>query len=271
MSPRKHKLWLDKSYPVNGLLTKEITKTHINTFLKDYISKLNNNQHILILFRIQWNSFRFATIGQLQSLNIEDKDYFYNYILNVIPLKDDIYINKPILNIIFSYGVRDGLSQSKTFDLDINSQTYYNFNLPITFDPLHYGKLIHKTNNIYFMQLKNNNIAIIETKDKMNKIKLVKDGTIVYEWIDKFIDSSTFIRQIGKNKYTFVNNELKLLTVDKSNKFIKPITKATSKNSKIATMDLETYVHDKKQTPYCLSFYDGIKTNSYYITDYLNF
>ena len=82
--------------------------------------------------------------------------------------------------------------------------------------------------NTYFMQLINKNIAIIEIEDKMNKVKLIKEGELKFEWIDRYIDDSTFIRDLGSKKFTFVNEELKLLTIEKTNKFMKTIK--TAKN-----------------------------------------
>ena len=39
-------------------------------------------------------------------------------------------------------------------------------------------------------------------------------------------------------------------------------------NNKFLTMDIETFIKDVIHIPYCICFYDGIKTFSYYLTDF---
>jgi hypothetical protein len=41
-------------------------------------------------------------------------------------------------------------------------------------------------------------------------------------------------------------------------------------NNKFLTMDIETFIKDGIHIPYCICFYDGIKTFSYYLTDFKN-
>ena len=248
--------WINHYFKIKpaSLLTKDLLNIYINQFWKEIVIKINDNQHILLLSSLQWTNGEFATIGQLQKLNKEDKDYLLNYLLNIIEIKSDTYISEPLMSLTFSYGIREGLAEEKIVKTDVKYQTYYHYKLPISFDPLKYGKLLHQINNNYIIQLKSNNTVIINSKDKINKVKLFKNGNLVYEWIDRYINDSTFIREIGKNKYTYSNNELKLLTVEKPSKFIKPIKKSKNINNKILTMDLETRVIIDKYIPYCLKF-----------------
>jgi hypothetical protein len=44
--------------------------------------------------------------------------------------------------------------------------------------------------------------------------------------MDKKVDDSRFIRSLDNKQFTFVNNELVLLTIEKSVKFIEPLKKA---------------------------------------------
>lgn len=162
---------------------------------------------------------------------------------------------------MFSFGIRSGLDPIKGIVTDVKYKNYNHFKLPISMNPLKYGKLITNFDNKYIIQIKPKNMAIIEVVDKLNKIELYKEGELKYKWIDRYIDESSFIREIGKKKYTYVNEELKLLTVEKQSKFMKPIKTSKYIDNKMLTMDLETRLRDNKHIPYCVSIYDGyIKT-----------
>nr|YP_009739393.1 DNA polymerase 2 [Tricholoma terreum]QIC20237.1 DNA polymerase 2 [Tricholoma terreum] len=137
-------------------------------------------------------------------------------------------------------------------------------------DPLKYGKLLHKMDNTYFIQLINKNLAIIDINNKVNSVKLFKDGELTLEWVDKYIDDITFIRDLGPKTFNFVNDEVRLITIKKSSKFIKLIKKAKKFNNNIITMDLETRLIDNKHSPYCICIYDGIIIRSFFINNYIN-
>lgn len=82
------------------------------------------------------------------------------------------------------------------------------------------------------------------------------------------INDSTFLRQLDNKKFTFKNNELILLTIDKSAKFIKPLLQRETLTNKFITMDIETFIKDNIHTPYCISWFDGENIFSYYLTDF---
>jgi hypothetical protein len=249
----KSSQWNNILYPLdNFIFTRELLKKYINKFWKENIDTIDRTEdyHIILLARIRRDNGQIATIGTLQKLNVDDKDSLYNYLVAIIELKTGGYVDIPINGIVFSFGIRQGIAPIRTIDKEIKYQHYHHFKLPITMDPLKYGKLLHKTDKTYFIQLINNNIAIIDIIDKMNSVKLFKKGELKFEWIDKYIDESSFIRDIGPKTFTFVNDELKLLTIKKSSKFINRIKTATKYNNNILTMDLETRLIDNK--PYII-------------------
>jgi hypothetical protein len=87
-------------------------------------------------------------------LNREDKDYITKNLSDRIDFKSSYYTTTPIESIIFSYGVRKGRTLDNTTKSDrteIKYQTYYHYKFPISYDPLNYGRLLHKFNNTYFM------------------------------------------------------------------------------------------------------------------------
>ena len=88
-------------------------------------------------------------------------------------------------------------------------QNYRHYKLPITTNPLHFGKLILQISelNLFITQLFNNT-AIITHHDELNKIKLFKNGELVLSFKDIKTGDNSFSRILGNNKFNFINNKL---------------------------------------------------------------
>jgi hypothetical protein len=75
-------------------------------------------------------------------------------------------------------------------------------------DPLKFGKLLDQTNNKFIIQLTTKNVAVINHYDKENFIKIFKNGDLVLEFRDKFINENSFIRTLNDTKFLFENDKL---------------------------------------------------------------
>jgi hypothetical protein len=64
-------------------------------------------------------------------------------------------------------------------------------------DPLKYGKLLDQTNNKFIMQLTTKNVAVINHYETENFIRIFKNGDLVLEFRDKFINENSFIRTLN--------------------------------------------------------------------------
>jgi hypothetical protein len=87
-------------------------------------------------------------------------------------------------------------------------QNYKHYILPITINPLEYGKLIFKINNIFILQINKTNIVVITQNSDENHVKLFREGEFMFEYIDIKINESEFIRKLDNKKFKFKNNEL---------------------------------------------------------------
>jgi len=66
--------------------------------------------------------------------------------------KTDVYTIIPIKSIVFKNGIRNGIAPIKTFKKDmIKLQSDYNNKLPISFNPLVNGKIIHNFDNKFII------------------------------------------------------------------------------------------------------------------------
>jgi hypothetical protein len=148
---------------------------------------------------------------------------------------------------------------------------YYNKKIPIAYKPQDYGTVISQKENRFTIAIDKKTFIILEQFDNYNLIEYYKNGKLLYEWKDIYLNENTFTRELGKNIYTFEDNVLILQQVNKPVKFIKKIKTSGSPNHKIITMDLETVLIDNVQTPYLLCWYDGENKKSYFLNDFKDF
>ena len=191
----------------NQVFSIQLLEFNINKFWKDVVTSIPDNSHILLLTRIQRINGQFVTIGKLQRLNKTDKDYLIEFLKDQIEMKSDSYVNEQILQVTFSYGIREGSIERAEINTDVKLQSHYKYKFPVSFDPLDYGDLISQTNNTYVVQVNKINVAVITCEDDINKVKLFKSGKLLFTWEDRKVDANTFIRTIDRNQYTFENNE----------------------------------------------------------------
>jgi hypothetical protein len=239
-------LWTREIYPIKTeFFTKKVLNNTFNKFWSKIVETIKEDKHILILLRLQFNDDRIVTIGQLQKLNsIEYKKEWIDYILNIIELKTDYYIETPIKNIIYSYGIRKGKSSNLELKnknkQNVTTQLYYNNKLPITFNPLDYGIIIQETKidkGIKFIIAPTNKSLFIidQIKEEYNLVEYYKNNKLVIKWKDIYISELSFIREIGKSKYTYeklnLDSKYELVLIQT----IKPVKYIQKIKSKIRT------------------------------------
>jgi len=92
---------------------------------------------------------------------------------------------------------------------NIKYQNYSHYKLPITMDPLKYGKLIEQIDNKFIITLTTpTNIAVITKINNENFVKIFRKGELMFEYKEFKISDIRFIRTIQDQRYTFENNKL---------------------------------------------------------------
>jgi hypothetical protein len=100
-------------------------------------------------------------------------------------------------------------------------QNYSNYKLPITINPLEYGKLIEQFDNKFIIQLNTNNIVVIKQIENENYVKLFRKGDLMFEFRDTILSDNSFIRTISDNRFTFKDRKLISTEIILHNKYIK--------------------------------------------------
>jgi len=118
-------------------------------------------------------------------------------------------LNKSICLLVDRTLNNNQLLQSVNVNIEMTKfQIYSHYKLPITMDPLKFGKLLDQTNNKFIIQLTTKNVAVINHYEKENFIKIYRNGDWVLEFRDTFIADNSFKRFIRDTKFTFVNERL---------------------------------------------------------------
>ena len=94
---------------------------------------------------------------------------------------------------------------------NIKYQNYKHYKLPITLNPLDYGKLILNIGKQFVIQVNRTNIVLITQLDNLNHVKLFKEGDFIFEYKDIKTNDNIFIRSLNNKKFTFENHILTLV------------------------------------------------------------
>lgn len=192
-----------------SLFTRAFISTKLDVFWTNIVEKyVSENQHIYFLFKLQWSSGQSDYLGGIQKLNKEDKDYILNKILYKMVDRGDYYEPEAIISLEFKYSIRNGKALKESTNFNASYPQYSRYKLHITMDPLNNGKLMKNIVNIFVMKVNQKNIAIITQKDDVNEVEFFTSGELKYEYIDRKIDNSIFVRTLENKQFTFRNGKL---------------------------------------------------------------
>jgi hypothetical protein len=175
-------LWKDVIFDINNKIFSKILFEKIFNQFWDKIEKdFTDNNHMFILFKIKYVGSDYATIGNLQRLNKEDKDWYFTWIINNMILKSEYYNETSIVSFLFSYGFKnEKLFEKETINSNVNFQKYENNKLVISYNPLDYGKLILKNEfedyTQFILQTRENLLVKISKFEEYNEVELVLGG-----------------------------------------------------------------------------------------------
>jgi len=276
----KNKLWNNIELPLkDNIFNKRILENFINNFYESIVSSINENQHILFIFRFKLVNDSIKTVIKLQKINnLESKKELVLFIEDAINITNENYNNSQIKSLIISYGIRKGAIQpQKSFLplIETSYHIYYNHKIPITTKIEEYGDILNENLGISTVSLRNRKgeILIIKKEGNKNHIKYFKNGKLLYEWTDHIKEDGSLIREIGKTTLFCKDGEI---IWTKVLKVTKPISKKKLSSTLIQnfiTMDLETIskqIGEKNSvlSPFLLCWYDGKRDSKH--TYFLN-
>lgn len=262
--------WSELSFNVNNrLFSKELLEKNLNKFWNKIENNFSENNHLFILFKIKYINGEFSSIGKIQRINKADKNWYLDFILENMEFKSEYYNETQIGTLIFSYGFKDGkIKHKEDKSKNINFIELNNINLPISMNPLDFGRLIVKKDNIYILQNEHNQTINLTKLEGSNEVEFFKNGVSLIKFTDEFISENRFIRILDNKKYYFDNEKQILFTKEIKTKFISKTQKTKKIINKFLTLDIETFVHENSLVPYLICYYDGRNSYSFGLWDY---
>lgn len=229
-------------------------------------------------------------------------DYYLQIPLYSITFKYFIYDDKPVVNKTWKFSKKNKL-QSRSYStkasfksdegLDIYPEKHWKFSptrsLPLNNDYKSWGVFIKVNNNSYTIKPFNKDYyyEIIQTTEdliniscRIGNIDDLSKSKEIFRVRDRIINNTQniYIREYLNNKndviYLEIYNDNKLILKTKTIEcnFITKANKAKSRKvDNFITLDLETVKIGDVIKPVSISFYDGVETWSYNITNFTNF
>jgi len=268
------------------ILTDSVIKAYLTKFWNSTVNELFTNAsaegkdiHLLALVKIGYEDGKVISLSKLTLLNQGDLEYFITRLTEELYLKLDWYKTEPINKIVIQYRIGKGEAPIRSVVPPIlQSQKYYNLNLPIGIVPQDYGLVLFTNDNNHVIKVDNKTQIIMETKveggSTVNYVKYYKNNLNepLFTWIDTILSDTIVRREINKSVYLFENGVQVLHMVSKASKAISTLQVDSNINTKIITMDLETLTKtvDGKSyhIPYLLCWSDGVNNHSYFVSDY---
>lgn len=183
----------------------------------------------------------------------------------------DYYNQSPFKRIIFQYGFKRGEISEILSKSEVNLINFKDMKLPISTDPIDYGKIIEtiilEDHKIYIIHDKLGRTILFKEFEKENIITYSKNQIEILKFKDNKFSESKFLRKLGNRKLFFENGSKSLELLTLVTPFISKLKKDKIETNNFITLDIETY-GDSELTPYLISFYDGVQSYSFYLSDF---
>ena len=139
-------------------------------------------------------------IADLIRANFSDQDLFINYLTERLGILVDSYNIVNYDKIVFSYLIRDGLTDKNRLILhpekyEVNDHNFNNLKLPLTINPLEYGSLLaQQTFSDKTRYIVKNDIRVytIDVTEHTNSVRI--EGAVDLTWVDTKISDDLFKR-----------------------------------------------------------------------------
>nr|YP_009690310.1 hypothetical protein Fomme_000081 [Fomitiporia mediterranea]QEG57090.1 hypothetical protein Fomme_000081 [Fomitiporia mediterranea] len=277
-----------------------VTKDTILSDLKPYFDKFilenknNLSKYISIICQVRNVGNSYYTIGERFPINIENpKDLtdYINYIQNKWSILDNNQYNPNLaLSIIFNYTsidydnyslVSNKFRITKNMDKIELNKDVIPLGLPMNTYYSSWGSIIEELSN-GILRVKNlfndldtklNRFIEVSNLSKVDsQINLIssESNIKIATFVDRIINNKEFVRTIGNKVYYFLDNKLYFI-FDKlvCDKFISRVKPSKGIVFNAITLDVETFDDENNnKNIYCISFYEGVKALSFYLTDY---
>ena len=284
--------WYTVPYNLDhSLLTPKLLRILVNNFMKE-LHKVAPGKQVYLLVILKYESGGYKTLSKASKVSSLDRDALISNLIQILRLKSDQYQTDPFSQIIFKYKhvSREQETETPIIHAPRNFETYDpnlisigDYNLPDSMNFITWGKLIGLQEGKIVVECNLDSTDIgneepnsffyyhIDISDKGIHKVIIKnaDGLEVLSFIDTIgKDFNNFTRKVNNLEYIIKENKVVCRLHYPNTYFIKPLQKDRNGELKLITLDIETRTIDGVFSPYCICFYDGDDSLSFYLSDY---
>jgi hypothetical protein len=266
-----------KEYLIDCSLLNNFTiKNGLSIFWNEVMSDLPNNQNVYINLKVKFSDGSYASISKMQTVNKTMFKDLLDIFKGYIDLKLEDYSSKTISQIIFQYHiVLENNNIKPKLPRKFNKVAKFNFggySFPLTMELNKWGNIISEINNQIIIKKESSILTYHITKETLKHfVKVYFNDKLILQFIDKVSLSLTdFDRIIDNHLYKIRDGKQVLKKITKKTKFLDKIKLDKSISNKFITLDIETRNVNGIMTPYCISYFDGLKATSFYLSDFNN-
>jgi DNA polymerase type B, organellar and viral len=266
----------------------------IDRFWNDIMSDLEPNQNVMVRFLIQMSDTSARTLSKTEiiSNNVDSLNSFKEILLENLNNVYSHYLSSEEDNMIRGFIMRYKILSGKSNIKDTVTRRAIeikkgriqrtvkirNINYPLSTNAVDFGNIQFKVDNLIIVLDETKNLKFeFDRNEESQTIKVYKDNKLINTLVDYFIDldNNLFKRTVNNLAYYIKDGKVILQTKEYSPKFIEKakIDKAFTDNFYTADIETLTKLDDKGKRyfeAYSVAYYDGLKSKSYYVTDYNN-
>jgi hypothetical protein len=272
---------LNKVKPKKQLTSKQLEalsngRNKLSIFWFNVMRKLDLNTTVGVLLKVEFNDGSIKTLSYLQKVNKTDFNDLSDILCDYVNLRSEDYNSKIIIKVVFQYiilgeAIKTEIVKSKQMNNLIPTFSFSGFNLPLTTDLTKWGEIISNKNGKVLIMFNEETEIVIDVKISSNKqtYKFMIEDKILLTIVDTYGNNSTsFTRTVNDKKLIIENGIIVFKSQLKKVGGIKPTKPSKDLKNKFITLDIETRTLDGILSPYCISFFDGTKATSFYLSNY---
>ena len=287
--------WYTVPYNLDhSLLTPKLLRILVNNFM-DQLHKVAPGKQVFLLVILNYEGGRYKTLSKASKVSSLDRDALISNLIQILRLKSDQYQTDPFSQIIFKYKhvSREQESETPIIHAPKNPESFNpnllqigDYHLPDSMRFLKWGQIVGQRDGKLLIKCSQTNKAngSMPDGDLLYMVEIVKLGKLlnvsiintfggveseILSFTDEMdIDENNFTRTVNNQKYIVRANDIVCRLHYPNVHFIKPLNKSSKGDVNIITLDIETRTIDGVMTPYCICFFDGNESYSYYLSDY---
>ena len=270
--------WKVETFPLSSsLYSSELLNERLEYFWFKFIKKLSKEYKVYLLIKLKFDDDSYKAINSLIITTSEEFD-IVKHILNKGVYKALAqYSSQQVTHLIFNYRIEldsENIINTNTLMFEkksnLNTFTFKGPDFPLNIDHRKWGEIIYENEQDTIISIPDTKYTMIIYNHKTyREVKVLFGNRFDCSFKDEFFNENTYIRYLDSYVYIVENNKITFKSTQRKVQYIQPL-KPQKPSQNYLVFDLETRLINNVMVPYCISFYDGKKAWSFYLTDFEN-